>query len=150
MKSDHAWAALRIAVGLLLMYSGFCKLLEPAEYYELPLNSYAVLPFWGTSGLATLLPWVELTLGAFLAAGLYIQTAALALLLLVIVDEAILAAAVLTHRGGEFNGVFGGRLASWGARPALLLAFALGLALLKLRFRPRHLYALDNALAHKA
>lgn len=63
------WTVARISVGLIFVYAGLTKLLEPAANFEAVLLKYGVFaPPW-IPLLARAVPWLEWILGAFLIVG---------------------------------------------------------------------------------
>ncbi len=74
----------RILLGGVFVYAAYRKF-HPAGHWELrgywilfamTIDSYHALPAWGVVWLARVLPWLELSLGALLIAGLWLRYAA--------------------------------------------------------------------------
>jgi uncharacterized membrane protein YphA (DoxX/SURF4 family) len=60
---------LRIIIGVMFIYSGFTKFAEPFKF-ETIVGNYAMLPKIAIHPFATLLPWVEVLVGAALILGI--------------------------------------------------------------------------------
>jgi len=74
---NHSLAVLpRIAIGGTLLYSGINKLPMHSEFVNL-VNSYHLLPAWMGTVYATVLPWVELLIGAYLILGILVRPSAI-------------------------------------------------------------------------
>lgn len=76
--------AARLLVGAVLVFSGFSKLLVPAEEFAMALETYRLFPLPTIMALARIIPWVELFMGVCLLLGYavgYAGTAAAALFL---------------------------------------------------------------------
>jgi len=59
----------RIFLGLIFVYSGFTKLMEPVENFQGGMAAYEVIPYAVIPFLARVIPWVEFLFGAFLILG---------------------------------------------------------------------------------
>ena len=96
---------IRIFIGLVLLVSGFEKLMSPYQNFLYVIQAYAMFPLlpgipgWSPSGLEKLaalsVPWVELMAGIFLSLGLWTDWSLKGALLLfgsfiVIVGQALL------------------------------------------------------------
>lgn len=68
----------RVLVGLVFTYSGFIKAIEPPQEFAAVLEAYYLLPEAWLMPAATILPWLQLLCGVFLAAGYLSRTAAAA------------------------------------------------------------------------
>jgi uncharacterized membrane protein YphA (DoxX/SURF4 family) len=73
---------LRIALGLVFVYSAWIKLRDPWQMFAMAVDSYHLLPMWGVRVVARTLPWLELLLGVLLLAGLWLRVSAAATSLL--------------------------------------------------------------------
>jgi uncharacterized membrane protein YphA (DoxX/SURF4 family) len=60
---------LRILIGATFIYSGFTKFAEPFKF-ETIVGNYAMLPKIAIHPFATLLPWIEVLVGAALVLGI--------------------------------------------------------------------------------
>ncbi len=73
----------RVVLGGIFVYAAYTKLRHPWMLFAMSVNSYRVLPDWGVTLVARMLPWFELTLGALLILGIglrFVAAAASALL----------------------------------------------------------------------
>ncbi len=73
----------RVVLGGIFIYAAYTKLRHPWMLFAMSVNSYRVLPDWGVTLVARMLPWFELALGALLILGIglrYVATGASALL----------------------------------------------------------------------
>lgn len=73
----------RVVLGGIFIYAAYTKLRHPWMIFAMSVNSYRVLPDWGVTLVARMLPWFELALGALLILGIglrYVATGASALL----------------------------------------------------------------------
>lgn len=69
----------RIFLGLVFVYSGFTKLMEPVENFQGGMAAYEVIPYAVIPFLARLIPWIEFLFGAFLILGYLPRVSALVL-----------------------------------------------------------------------
>lgn len=109
---DVALAA-RFFVALTLVLAGARKLgAGGRSQLSAALRNYAIVPSWGIGAVARALPWLELSLGLFIAAGVLLALASVCASLLF----ASFAAAVgwHAHRGRRFGcGCGSGKTISW-------------------------------------
>jgi len=74
MKSSiNPFAALRCAVGLVFLVSGFEKLIVPYQNFLYVVQSYEFVPAGVDTLVARIFPWVEFFLGLFTVLGLWTQ-----------------------------------------------------------------------------
>lgn len=73
------WLAGRIFLGGVFAYSGFSKLMEPAENFRGIIAQYEVIPYVFLPVIAAVFPWLEFLLGSFLILGYAPRWSALAL-----------------------------------------------------------------------
>ena len=64
---------LRAAAGILFIYSGYSKLMDPSSRFMEAIMAYQLVNLQTASVLAAVLPWVELFSGAFFVLGLWLQ-----------------------------------------------------------------------------
>jgi uncharacterized membrane protein YphA (DoxX/SURF4 family) len=131
-KKINGAAWLRFAAGGLFVYAGVLKALDPASFAD-DIGRYRLLPFFADAPLALYLPWLEITCGLALIAGLARRGALAVLLALTALFTLALASALA--RGLDLDcGCFG---PAHPTAPALALArnFVLGAALVWLRHR---------------
>jgi uncharacterized membrane protein YphA (DoxX/SURF4 family) len=122
----------RFGVGLILVLAGVAKLLAGRQVVERLVSGYGIVPERAAPWTARALPVVEISVGAWLLVGLFIQAAAAAGMVLLVGLSAAVAQALL--RGlvlpcGCFGGADPARSISWRivVRNASMVA---GLALL--------------------
>ena len=60
---------LRILVGLLFLYSGYQKIIEPSANFEAVILAYGIFPETMVSIIVFIMPWLEFILGGFLFLG---------------------------------------------------------------------------------
>ena len=65
------WAAVRVLVGVLLVVSGFEKLIGPYQNFGFVIEQYRVVGSEQAVWIARTLPWFELVAGGFFALGLW-------------------------------------------------------------------------------
>ncbi len=70
---------LRCGLGLLFVFSGFQKLVEPYQNFLYVIESYEIFPYEAARLAARAVPWFELLSGSFLILGIHIKTALIAL-----------------------------------------------------------------------
>ena len=74
---------LRLLLGAVFIYAAYTKLRQSWLLFALSIDSYQLLPEWAVFALARTLPWLELTLGILLIAGValrYLSVVATAIL----------------------------------------------------------------------
>ena len=64
---------LRLLLGAGFVYAAYTKLRQSWLLFALSIDSYQLLPEWAVFALARTLPWLELTLGVFLIAGVWLR-----------------------------------------------------------------------------
>lgn len=72
---------LRLVVGGVFVVAGGLKAMHPAEF-AVAVGHYRLLPLAGDNLVALTLPWVEVTAGLFVLAGVWLRAAALVIALL--------------------------------------------------------------------
>jgi uncharacterized membrane protein YphA (DoxX/SURF4 family) len=82
-------ASARTAVGIVFVYAGSMKILDPRGF-AVAVHNYRILPEALVNLTAVVLPWVELAAGACLALGVWIPGAALLVSLLLSIFTAAL------------------------------------------------------------
>jgi uncharacterized membrane protein YphA (DoxX/SURF4 family) len=68
-RTVFVWVA-RLAVGLLFIYTGYTKVLDPATFVK-EVRTYTLMPLALSNATALILPWVEIFAGLLLIAGLW-------------------------------------------------------------------------------
>ncbi|MFA7254661.1 MAG: DoxX family protein [Candidatus Omnitrophota bacterium] len=69
----------RMFLGLVFLYSGFIKLMEPVENFQGGMAAYEIIPYVLIPLLARVIPWIEFIFGAFLILGYLPRMSALVL-----------------------------------------------------------------------
>jgi uncharacterized membrane protein YphA (DoxX/SURF4 family) len=73
--SQGVWTALgllgRVVVGLAFLVSGYSKAVAPPQEFAAVIETYQIVPGAWSVPMATVLPWIELFLGAFVLTGYY-------------------------------------------------------------------------------
>ncbi|MBF0489209.1 MAG: DoxX family membrane protein [Candidatus Omnitrophica bacterium] len=98
---------LRIIIGIVLLASGFEKLLSPYQNFLYVLQAYEFFPTWLEKIVAISVPWVELMVGLFMLLGLWTQWALKGALLLFAGFIFIVGQALLRHLPMDQCGCFG-------------------------------------------
>jgi putative oxidoreductase len=118
---------LRIALGGIFLYAAYTKLRLPWQIFAMGIDSYQVLPEWGSELAARTLPWAEVLIGLLLIAGRFLRIASGATSLLLMVFFGLMVRAYA--KGMEIDcGCFGpGEQISWKTllRDGSMLAGAL-------------------------
>jgi uncharacterized membrane protein YphA (DoxX/SURF4 family) len=116
----------RLLAGAALAYSGYVKLMAPAEELALAVESYRLLPTAAALAFARVLPWAELFAGASLLAGCFTRAGAAAAAALFALFLGALASAAARGLALDDCGCFG----AGGPRLTRPQAMALDAALL--------------------
>jgi putative oxidoreductase len=75
-RSPLAAALLRWILGLIFLYAGFAKVLDPTGFAQ-AVDNYRLLPGWLVYPAAVFLPWVEVVVGLSLLSGVLLRGGAL-------------------------------------------------------------------------
>jgi uncharacterized membrane protein YphA (DoxX/SURF4 family) len=97
----------RIFIGLILLGSGFEKLMSHYQNFLYVIQSYQAFPDWFEKAVAIGMPWIELLIGLFLVLGLWLNWSLKAALILFAGFIAIVAQALLRHLPIDQCGCFG-------------------------------------------
>lgn len=124
--------ALRLLIGVVFLYASYDKILHPGDFARAVYN-YQILPAAAVNPVAVVLPWMELLLGVFLLAGVWLPGAtALSTLLLAVFNAALIfnLSRGLDVSCGCFSTQIAGSPATWwtAARDLVLLAASIRLA----------------------
>jgi len=121
---------LRFALGIIFLYAAWTKISRPWELFAMAIDSYGLLPLKWVELVARTLPWIEVAIGVFLIAGIFLRSAAVATTLLLAVFFSLMVRAYA--KGMQINcGCFGaGEVISWKTllRDGSMLAAAVALA----------------------
>ena len=63
----------RLALGVIFLYAGYVKLREPWELFAMNIDSYKILPLAMAETAAHAIPWLEIALGVWLVAGIWLR-----------------------------------------------------------------------------
>ena len=69
---------LRLLVGGVFLYAAYTKLRQPWLVFAMSIDSYRMLPEWAVLTIARVVPWLELTIGLMVVAGLWLRYSAAA------------------------------------------------------------------------
>jgi len=123
---------LRLLLAAVFLYAAYTKLRQPWMLFAMSIDAYQILPQWAVLLLGHWMPWVELFIGLFLAAGLFLRYIAAGATGLLLVFFALMTRAFI--KGIAIDcGCFGlGETISAKTliRDGLLLALSLALTLL--------------------
>ncbi|MGC9070109.1 MAG: MauE/DoxX family redox-associated membrane protein [Elusimicrobiales bacterium] len=100
---------MRIMVGLVLVYSGCVKIIEPVESFYSAILSYKIIGQTIAYYTALFLPWFEFYLGIFVIFGLFERYVIKASILLFIIFELLLLQAIIRRLEITSCGCFGPR-----------------------------------------
>ena len=133
----------RVFVGSLFVYSGWNKLIHPAEEFQYAIDQYQLFPSLIAKIISHTIPWVEFIFGAFLILGFLRKMSARILCLLSFGFIALLGSAMIRKINLENCGCFG-----VGIHLTPLQAFSLDsclfLALLYLSFLKQQVFEIDG------
>jgi putative oxidoreductase len=133
MKSPPAghylnWS-LRLLVGGAFVFAGVLKIADPAKFAQ-DVSNYRLVPHELINLVAILVPWIEVTAGAFVLAGIWLRAAALVITSLTVMFFAIIVSALARGLNIECGcfGTIGGKhigLVNLAIDSALLVLAAL-------------------------
>jgi uncharacterized membrane protein YphA (DoxX/SURF4 family) len=98
---------LRIVIGLVLLVSGFEKVLSPYQNFLYVIQAYQLFPSWLEKIAALSVPWAELIIGLFMVLGLWLNWALKGSLLLFVCFIVIVGQALLRGLPLDQCGCFG-------------------------------------------
>ncbi len=98
---------LRIFIGLVLLVSGFDKIISPYQNFLYVIQAYQMFPDWLEKFVAICVPWVELMVGIFVILGLWFNWSLKGALLLFTCFIVIVGQALLRHLPLDQCGCFG-------------------------------------------
>jgi uncharacterized membrane protein YphA (DoxX/SURF4 family) len=97
----------RLALGGVFIYSGWLKAVAPAEEFAYAIETYKVVPAGLAMFTALTVPWIELYLGVFLAAGVFTRCSAFCLGAMLLGFEGLLLQAIIRKLPVTSCGCFG-------------------------------------------
>ncbi|HMD48583.1 MAG TPA: MauE/DoxX family redox-associated membrane protein [Bryobacteraceae bacterium] len=123
---------LRLILGLVFLYAAYTKLREPWMVFAMSIDAYQLLPQWAVLLLGHWLPWFELLLGVFLAAGILLRYTAATATGLLMVFFTLMTRAYLKGMAIDCGCFGSGEVISVKtlARDGLLLVLSIALTLL--------------------
>lgn len=149
MKS-YIYFVARILIGALFLLSGFSKLIQPYEYFQIAISMYQIVPDGFLPITAMLLPWIEMLFGTYLLIGYFQNMSATVLLALTAIFQLILAQALLRRLPIDECGCFGAGNIHLTLYQSFTLDTVIALALIFISTDTIRMYSLDNyILRHK-
>ena len=136
----------RFFVGVVFLYSGYSKLTQPSEYFELAISFYQVVPESLLHPIALVLPWFEYLMGAFLIVGYAVPLAGGILSVLTALFQLLLGQALVRRLPIDECGCFGGGFIHLSLYQSFMLDTALLLILIQIATSDKHLFSLDAKL----
>ncbi|MBI4320366.1 MAG: thioredoxin domain-containing protein [Chloroflexi bacterium] len=128
LRNPHVSLIARLLVGVVFIWSAGGKIAYPEEFARL-MDAYGVLPTSVTPGVAVLVTWAELLLGAFLVLGVATRLTAVAASTLLAIFLAAMSLMVVQGKSvdcGCFVGIVQETVGPWTlARDTFLLVVAL-------------------------
>lgn len=127
LSNKYLQFAARLFVGFIFVYAGIGKIGDPSTFAKEIFN-YHILPNYIINIIALILPWLEVIIGIFLIAGVYIRaSAAIASISMLVFIVAVLSA---MFRGLDINcGCFADKVVMVGWKKVfedlIILLFAL-------------------------
>lgn len=97
----------RLLAGGVLIYAGFLKASAPAEEFAYAIETYKIVPAGLALFAALTVPWIEIYLGMFLAAGVFTRYSALSVGAVFLGFEGLLLQAIIRKLPVTSCGCFG-------------------------------------------
>ncbi len=142
---EYFLLTLRFMAGLLFIYSGFLKLIQPVEYFQFAMGLYQFVPENLIPFFALIIPWLELITGAFLFLGYLSKPSSFVLLCLTVLFQIVIGQAVFRGLPIEECGCFGG-LIHFSPCQTYIFDSVVLLVLLALTLSPRNSFSLDSII----
>jgi len=136
----------RVLIGLLFFYSGFSKLIQPIEYFEVAVGLYDIVPDAVIHRVAMITPWIELVGGTFLLLGYALEKSAVVLSILTGLFQIILGQALVRRLPMDECGCFGGGFIHMTLYQSFVLDTVLVLLLIQIAGAEKNIFSLDNKL----
>ena len=102
----------RIFAGGVFIYAGFLKASAPAEEFAYAIETYRIIPANLAMFAALTVPWIEIYLGVFLAAGVFTRYSALAVGAVLLGFEGLLLQAIIRKLPVTSCGCFGSSMSN--------------------------------------
>ena len=137
---------LRLIVGAVFLIAGISKIPMQPEWVE-AIIAFKILPLPLARAYASVLPWLEITIGACLILGLF--TRVFSMVSIPIIASFVVANAWILSfgGGGECPSCFG-ELVTMDNKVALVIDVLLLIGALLIFFQRKHFMALDSRLRH--
>jgi len=136
----------RFFIGAIFCYSGFSKLIQPIEFFEVSIHFYELVPDRFVHGIALIIPWIELIFGAYLLLGYWRKGSAGVLAGLTGIFQIVLAQALIRGLSIDECGCFGGGLVHLTLFQSFFLDTVLVLTLIRIATSDGELFSLDRLL----
>lgn len=132
IKSEYVSFLFRIVLGVIFIYAGYVKIVDPAGF-AIEIDNYRIMPEAVTNLFAIYIPWLECICGLLLVTGVFFRAGAMIIASLTIAFMFILASALF--RGLDIScGCFGtGEAVSIWRIVEDLLLLLMALYILKIR-----------------
>jgi len=137
----------RLFIGVLFVFSGITKLMEPVAEFALQIEQYALLPQILVTPFAIVLPWVELIFGGLLILGIWVKLDSAILGLTMLSFIIAIAQAIIRDIGLTDCGCFG-EVIEVGESPGQVLIrdIAFMLPIIYLLFSKTKFFSMDKFL----
>ena len=66
---DKFWFVARLFLGSVFAYAGFLKAVEPVQNFQAVVLDYEVFPYFLSTPIALIVPWLEVLFGVFVIVG---------------------------------------------------------------------------------
>jgi len=140
---------LRVSIGALFVFSGYTKLMQPKEIFEISINMYQLIPASLAPFVASVLPWIEFVFGSFFLLGYNIEMSSIPLVCLAVLFQIVLGQSLLRQLGLDDCGCYGHTNVHLTIYQSFCLDTALVLLITLLFSEDHHALALDNLFETK-
>ncbi len=147
-KTSRDWLilAIRVSLGVVLIFSGLSKILGPVEEFAAAIEKYQALPPNLVMITAKFFPWLEYCLGGFLLLGYQTKISAVSTGVLFSLFLSMFSASTL--RGIAINdcGCFGSHGPHFSIKAMMILDSLMLATSVILFLAKKHIFAIDNKL----
>lgn len=140
----RALSVARILIAMLFIYSGFSKLIQPIEYFEIAVRQYSIIPDGIVHYISLIVPWIELIFGSYVLFGFYLEISGTILCILTGMFQLVLAQAVMRRLPIDECGCFGGGFIHLTLYQSFALDTILVIILIQIISSNRYMFAVDN------
>lgn len=149
VKSECFIFCVRVIIASIFILSGFSKLGNPIEYFEVVISLYKMSPENLIPFVAYVVPSIEIIFGSFLLLGYSVSMSAAVLASLSALFQLVLAQALL--RGLRINecGCFGGGYVHLSLYQSFMLDTVLSLSLIHISMNEHRFLTLDKFISEK-